>query len=325
MKALRIVLVLVLVLAVVSGVGAWAWKLSQPLPEVVQGQVEATLVNVSAKIPGRVATLTAREGSTVTRGEVLATLESPEIDARLAQARAARDAAAAQRDKAYNGAREEEVRQARLMWERAQHATELAEKTFRRIERLNRDGVLPAQRRDEAEAQWKTSKDAEAAARAAFDMTSSGARAEDKQAAAALVSRASGAISEVQAYLGEASLRAPLSGEVYKRNVEPGEIVAAGYPILTILDPADAWATFQLREDRLTGIKMGATLRVRVPALGSRTVELRVFYVAPVGDFAAWRATSAQGGFDLKTFEVRARPVQPVEGLRPGMTVIVVP
>jgi len=323
MKIVRLVLTIVLVLSVVAGVGAWAWTLSKPKPEVIQGQVEATLVTVSAKIPGRVAGLAAREGSTVSRGEVLVTLESPEIDARLAQAEAAQEAAAAQRDKANNGAREEEVRQARLMWERAQHAAELAETTYRRIERLNRDGVLPAQRKDEAEAQWKTSRDGEAAAKAAYDMAASGARAEDKQAAEAQVSRARGAIAEVQAYVGETRLRAPLGGEVYKRNAEPGEIVGAGYPILTILDPADVWATFQIREDRLGNARMGGIIPVRVPALGGRAAELRIFYIAPVGDFATWRATNAQGGFDLKTFEVRARPVQPIPGLRPGMSVIV--
>jgi HlyD family secretion protein len=323
MRIVRLVLTLAIVLSVVAGVGAWAWKLSKPVPDVIQGQVEATLVNVSAKIPGRVATLAVREGAGVERGQLLVTLESPEIDAKLAQAEAARQAAAAQRDKANHGAREEEIRQARVMWERAQHATELAEKTYQRIDRLNRDGVLPAQRKDEAEAQWKTSRDAGEAARAAYDMALSGARTEDKQSAEALVSRAKGAIAEVEAYVGETTLRAPLSGEVYKRNVEPGEMVAAGYPILTILDPTDVWMTFQVREDRLGEASMGGQVVVRVPALGGRTVELQIFYIAPVGEFATWRATNAQGGFDLKTFEVRARPNQRVPGLRPGMSVLV--
>lgn len=324
MKTLRTILVSVAVLAVVAGIAAWAWTLSRPVPEVVQGQVEATLVNVSAKIPGRVASIGVREGAMVQRDDLLVRLDSPEITAKLDQARAAKDAAAAQRDKAYHGAREEEIRQARVMWERAQHATELAEKTFRRIDRLNRDGVVPAQRRDEAEAQWKTSRDAEAAAKAVFDMASSGARAEDKDAAAALVTRANGAISEVKAYLGETTLRAPIPGEVYKRNVEPGEMVAAGYPILTLLDPTDTWVTFQVREDKLAGLAIGHKLSVRVPALPGRTLDLSVFYIAPVGDFATWRATNAQGGFDLKTFEVRARTAGSVPGLRPGMSVIVI-
>jgi HlyD family secretion protein len=322
MRILRIVLTVLVVVAVVGGLARWAWTLSQPVPDVLQGQVEGTLVNVSAKIPGRVSSILVREGQTVQKADLLVTLDSPEIQAKLSQAEAARQAATAQRDKAYNGAREEEVREAKNAWERAQHAAELAEKTFRRVDRLNTDGVLPAQRRDEAEAQLKTASDSEAVARAAYDMAMRGARWEDKEAATALVTRASGAIAEVQAYLGETKISAPIGGEVYKRNVEPGEMVGAGYPILTLLDPDDVWATFQLREDQLAGLRLGDHLTGRVPALSGRRVVWHVSYIAPLGDFATWRATSAQGGFDLKTFEVRARPQEPVAGLRPGMSVI---
>jgi HlyD family secretion protein len=284
--------------------------------------MEGRFISVSSKIPGRVASVAVREGDQVQKSDLLVVLDSPEIQAKLDQAEAARQAASAQRDKAYNGAREEEVRQARSAWDRAQHATELAEKTFHRIDRLHKDGVLPAQRRDEAEAMLKTSRDAEAVARAAYDMATTGARAEDKEAATALVSRASGAIAEVNVYMGETRLVAPLSAEVYKRNVEPGEMVAAGYPILTLLDPTDVWAVFQLREDKLAGVRIGSRVIARIPALESRRVELTVSYIAPAGDFATWRATNALGGFDLKTFEVRARPGARVAGLRPGMSVI---
>jgi HlyD family secretion protein len=322
MKVVRPAFTILVVLVVVGGLWRWAWALSQPLPEVAQGQVEGRFVNVSSKIAGRVASIAVDEGQSVRKTDPLVVLDSPEIQAKLDQAEAARQAAAAQRDKAYNGAREEEIRQARSMWERAQHASELADKTFRRIDRLNKDGVVPAQRRDEAEAQMKTARDAEAVARAAYDMAVTGARLEDKETAAALVNRASGAISEVNAYLCETRITAPVAGEVYKRNVEPGEIVAAGYPILTLLDPTDLWATFQLREDKLAGVEMGDRLMVRVPALGNRRVNLTVYYIAPAGDFATWRATNAQGGFDLKTFEVRARPSDSVAGLRPGMSVM---
>ena len=321
-KSVRTLLTLLLVAAVVGGLWRWAWTLSQPVPEVIQGQVEGRFISVSSKIAGRVASVSVREGQQVEKSEVLVALDSPEIQAKLDQAEAARLAASAQRDKAFNGAREEEIRQARSAWERAQHASELADKTFRRIDRLNNDGVVPAQRRDEAEAMLKTSRDAEAVAKAAYDMALAGARNEDKDAATALVSRASGAVAEVNAYLGETTLVAPVAGEVYKRNVEPGEIVAAGYPILTLLDPTDTWATFQLREDKLAGIALGTRITVRVPALGNRKADLAVYYIAPAGDFATWRATSAQGGFDLKTFEVRARPAGLVPGLRPGMSVI---
>jgi HlyD family secretion protein len=321
-KIVQIVVTLLVVAAVVGGLARWAYRLSQPVPDVMQGQVEGTLVNVSTKVPGRVASIAVHEGDVVQKADLVVTLDSPEINAKLDQAEAARQAAAAQRDKAFNGAREEEIRQAKNMWERAQHATELADKTFKRVDRLNKDGVLPAQRRDEAEAQLKTAHDAESAAQAVYDMAVKGARVEDKNAATALVSRARGAISEVQAYLGETKLSAPIAGEVYKRNVEPGELVGAGTPILTLLDPTDVWATFQIREDKLASLRIGDFLSGKVPALGHQKVELRVSYIAPVGDFATWRATNAQGGFDLKTFEVRARPVQLPRGLRPGMSVL---
>ncbi len=324
MRIVRAVLGLVAVAAVVAGLWAWASVVSRPVPEVLQGQVEGTLINVSGKLAGRLASIEVREGQRVARADVVARIESPEVHARLDQARAARDAAEAQREKAYRGARAEEVRQARSMWERARHAAELAEKTFRRLERLNADGVVPAQRRDEAEAQWKTAREAENAARAALDMAEAGARAEDKAAAAALVDRAAGAISEVNAALAETTILAPSAGEVYRRNAEPGEVVPAGYPVVTLLDPEDVWVVLQVREDKLAGACIGSPIAVRVPALGDRRLDLEVSYVAPLGDFATWRPSSAQGGFDLKTFEVRARPRTPVAGLRPGMSAIVV-
>jgi HlyD family secretion protein len=320
----RTVLGGVAVAVIVFGLWAWASAVSRPAPEVLQGQVEGTLINVSGKLAGRLASIEVREGQRVARADLVARLEGPDVQARLDQARAARDAAAAQRDKAYHGAREEEVRQARSMWERACHGADLAERSFRRLERLNDDGVVPAQRRDEAEAQWKTARDAQNAARAALDMAESGARDEDKAAAAALVDRAAGAISEVNAAMAEMTILAPAAGEVYRRNAEPGEVVPAGYPVVTLLDPSDTWVVLQLREDRLAGAVIGTPVTVRVPALGDRRLDLEVSYIAPMGDFATWRPSSAQGGFDLKTFEVRARPRVPVAGLRPGMSAIVV-
>lgn len=324
MRIARAFLGLVVVAAVVAALWAWASALSRPVPEVLQGQVEATLINVSGKLAGRLASIEAREGQRVERGDLVARIESPEVQARLDQARAARDAAAAQRDKAFRGAREEEIRQARNMWERARHAADLAEKTFRRLDRLSADGVVPAQRRDEAEAGWRTARDAENAARAAVDMAEAGARSEDKAAASALVERASGAISEVNAALAETTILAPASGEVYRRNAEPGEVVPAGYPVVTLLDPTDVWVVFQVREDKLAGASIGTPLTVQIPAMGGRRLDLEVSYVAPLGDFATWRPSSAQGGFDLKTFEVRARPRTRTADLRPGMSAIVV-
>ncbi len=300
-----------------------ALLLARPARETLQGEADATKVDVAAKVAGRLATIDVKEGETVAKGALVATIESPEIRAKLEQAEAAKTGAVAQRDKADRGAREEEIRAARSQWDRARHAAELAETTFGRLERLARDGVVPKQRRDEAEAQWKTSRDAAEAAKAVYDMALAGARREDRTAAAALVTRAEGAVDEVKAFLDETKVVSPAAGEVYRRNAEPGEIVPAGFPIVTLVDLTDVWVTFQVREDRLSRMKMGASVPARFPALGDEEVPLTVTFVAPQGDFATWRATSAQGGFDLKTFEVRARPAKPLPGLRPGMSAVV--
>ncbi|MCM2256583.1 MAG: efflux RND transporter periplasmic adaptor subunit [Vicinamibacteria bacterium] len=291
-------------------------------PDLVQGEVEAAQVDVSAKVPGRVAEVLVEVGQRVEKGAPLARLSSVEIHAKLDQATAVRAAARAQSAKADGGARPEEVRAAWSQWQRAEAAAELAASTRDRLERLHRDGVVPAQRRDEAEANWKAARAAADAARAVHEMAVAGARREDRDAAAAVVRQAQGAVTEVESYLGETLLTAPRAGEVAARNLEPGEMAAAGYPVVTLVDLSDVWVVFNLREDRLAGLAVGDALQARFPALG-RNLELRVSAIAPQGDFATWRSTSASGGFDLKTFEVRARPTVPAAGLRPGMSAIV--
>jgi HlyD family secretion protein len=291
-------------------------------PDLVQGEVEAAQADVSTKIPGRVAEVLVDVGQKVKKGDTLARLASPEIGAKLDQASAARAAASAQSAKADRGARQEEIRAAESQWVRAEAVATLGKSTWERLERLSRDGVVPAQRRDEAEANWKAARAGADAARALYDMALAGARGEDRDAAAAVVRQAQGAVSEVEAYLGETTLVAPRDGEVAARNAEPGELAVPGYPVVTIVDLSDTWVVFNLREDRLAGLNVGDRLHARIPALG-REVELRVTTLAPLADFATWRSTSASGGFDLKTFEVRAKPAAPVDGLRPGMSAIV--
>ncbi len=307
---------------VIGGLALAGWIFTRPQAEVMQGEVVATEVSVSSKVPGRVAQVVVREGDSVKEGDPIAVLTSPEIDAKLEQAMAAKSAAEAEKSKADTGARKEQIREARNNWERARTGAELAATSFGRVDRLHADGVVPAQRRDEAEAAMKSARSVEDAARAGYEMALAGARVEDKAAAAALVRRASGAVAEVRAAADETTLRAPAGGEVARKNVEPGEIAPAGFPVVTLVDVADSWVVFQVREDRLEGFKMGAPLRGKVPALGGREIDLKVTLVASQGEFATWRSTKAQGGFDLRTFEVRARPPSPVEGLRPGMTVI---
>lgn len=317
-------LIAIFIIAVVLvGLSVSAWVLMEPPPQYIQGEVEATKVNVSAKVPGRVEELRVDEGGQVKEGEVVALLDRPQLEAKRQQATAAREAATAQKKKAEEGAREEEIRMAYNKYLQAQAGAELARKSYERIERLFQDGVVPEQRRDEVLAKYEMAQKLEAAAKAQYDMAKKGAREEDKQAAAALVDKAGGAVSEVESLLEETRVRAPIGGEVHEHIVNVGELASAGMPLVTVVDLDDLWMTFNLREDRLDGLKLGDRLNGEVPALGYAPVEMEVTYIAALGDFATWRATSAQGGFDLRTFEVRAEPRTELDGLRPGMSVLV--
>jgi HlyD family secretion protein len=295
----------------------------QPAQGVFQGEVEAREIQVSAKLAGRVASVAVRRGDRVEAGDLLFTLDSPEVTARRGQAEAAREAAAALLRKAETGVRLQELRVAEEQVRQAEAGRSLAAVTFERIQRLHDDGVIPAQRRDEAEAHYQAARAAETAARALLDMAREGARAEDIEAAIAQDRRAAAALEEVDAFVRETRIHAPRAGEVASLLLEAGELAPAGFPVLKLVDLEDIWVVLQIREDDLGLLPVGTRFTGRVPALAGRGFEFEVSWMAPLGAFATWRATSLSDGFDLKTFEVHARPRQPIPGLRPGMSVIV--
>jgi HlyD family secretion protein len=322
-KSRKNIYLLLAVLAVVAMFSLAGWFLLKPPPLTIQGEVDATQIQVSSKLFGRVAAVHVKKGEYVKKGQLLITLDSPEIQAKMAQATAAQRFAGAQRDKAFKGPRQEELRASLSNWQKATSAADLAKKTFRRIDRLQADGVVPAQKRDEAEAQWQSASKTAEAARASYDMALAGARTEDKSAAAAQVSQAAGAVAEVTAHLHETALYAPVDGQIVDLLCDLGEMVSPGFPTVSIVDLRDVWLTFNVREDLLANIRMGDVITTRIPALGNRLITAKVNYISALGDFATWRATKTSGDFDLKTFEVRLTPVEAVEGLRPGMSAIV--
>ena len=289
--------------------------------EYIQGEVETTDYRVSCKVPSRVLQIRVAEGDCVRRGDTLAVMEAPDMAARLAQAEAARSAAVALELKARNGSRQEQIQAAYEVWQQARAGLQVAEKTFRRIERLHGEGVVAAQKFDEAQARYEASAATERAARAQYDMAVNGARREDRLAAEAQVSRARGAIAEVTSYLNETILTASDDGLVTEIFPEVGELVGTGAPIMNVARMDDVWFTFNIREDLLPGIAVGRELTAYLPALDI-AVPVRITRMKDVGSFAVWKATKALDRFDLKTFEVRARPASPVEGLHPGMSAV---
>ena len=286
------------------------------------GQAEATQIRISGKVPGRIEAYRFGEGDKVKAGDTLVFLDTPEVLAKLQQAEAVRRAAEAQNAKAIKGARAQEIAGAYEMWQKAKAGLDIARKSYTRVQNLFDKGVMSAQKRDEAEANYKAMIATEKAAKSQYDMAVDGARTEDKAAAAALVGQADGVIAEVESYLKEAALVSPIDGEVSERFPEVGELVGTGAPIMNIIDLNDMWVTFSIREDHLKDIKIGSELDAFIPALDNRPVKLKVYYMKDMGTYAAWKATKTNGQFDSKTFEVRARPVEKVADLRPGMSVI---
>ena len=285
--------------------------------------MEARETDIAPKVPGRIAQVLVKEGDKVSVGTQLITIDSPEVAAKLEQATAARDAAKAVSAKAEAGARAEEIRMAQANWQRAQAAAELAQNSLRRVEALAKEGLIAEQKRDEALTNYRAARDLAAAAKAQYDMAKAGARSEDKAAAAAQARQVSGVVAEVEAAKAETELKSPVAGEVAKVFARPGELSPQGVAVVTVVDLQDQWAVFNVREDKLQRFAEGKEIDVVIPALGNRKARMKVYYVAALPDFATWRATHANQGFDARTFEVRARPAAPIDGVRPGMSVIV--
>ena len=291
-------------------------------PELIQGQVEVSEYRVSSKVPGRILEIRVKEGDYVKVGDTLAILDAPDVRAKMEQAQSAENAAAALELKAQNGARQEQIQGAYQVWQQAKAGLEIAEKSYQRIQRLFDEGVISAQKRDEVYANYKAMEAQCKAAESQYQMAQNGARREDKLAAAAQVGRARGAVQEVNSYIHETVQIAQMEGEVSSIYPKVGELVGTGSPIMTISMMQDMWGTFNVREDQLNGMEVGKTFKAFVPTF-NKEVEMKVYYMKDQGSFAVWKATKANGQYDLKTFEVRARPTEKFDGLRPGMSLIV--
>lgn len=290
--------------------------------ETIQGEVEVTEYRVSSKVPGRILKLYVQEGDHVQAGDTLACLDAPEIQAKMEQARSAEDAAQAVSEKTNKGTRQEQIQSAMELWKQAQAAVSIAKKTYARMKVLNDEGVIPAQRLDEITAQRDAAIAAEKAAHSQYQMALNGAQQEDKAAAQAMVNRSRGAVQEVKSYIKETILTASAPGEISEVFPKMGELVGTGAPIMNVSELYDMWVTFNVREDLLKNLKMNATVKAFVPALDNKEILLKVYYLKDEGSYAAWKATKSTGQFDLKTFEVKARPLQKISGLRPGMSVV---
>lgn len=304
-------------------IGIAGYITAKPKAMTIQGEAEATEYRVSGKVPGRVEEIFVREGSMVHKGDTLVLIDSPEVRAKLAQAKAARDAALAQSRKAVNGARQEQISGAYQLWQQAIVQEDVLKKSFERTQNLYDQKVISTQKYDEVKAKYDAAVSQTLAAKSQYDMAVNGARQEDKDAALALVHQADGAIQEVEGYLSELYLTAPSDGIISSVYPKAGELVGQGAPVMTVTDLSDIWFTFNIREDYLHGMKTGDKITLSIPALDGKKCEAVVNYIAVRDSYATWKATKEIGQYDAKTFEVRAVPQQAIEGILPGMTAII--
>lgn len=322
MKKIKIALIIVLAASLIAWLGLGFYQAYQPQPVIIQGQIQSQQYSISSKVAGRIDQVLVRKGDSVNKGQLIFTLRSPEIDAKLEQAVAQQNAAGALAQEAEKGSREQQIQAAKDQWLKAQAAAQLAEKTFLRINNLYLDGVVAEQKRDEANTQWKAAQYSESAALQMYQLAKAGARDETKQAAQEKARMAAGAVAEVEAYAADTRIESWFDGEVAQVLLHSGELAPQGFPVVTVVDRKDSWAVLNVREDYLAEFAKGSIIKAYVPAL-KRNVEFKVTHIAAMGDFATWRSTDVSQGFDLRTFEVEARPIASDVDLRMGMSVVV--
>ncbi|UQR63186.1 efflux RND transporter periplasmic adaptor subunit [Bradyrhizobium sp. C-145] len=312
--------------AVIVGVVAVAvvalsvFYLLRPEPLLVQGEVDATRLDIAARVDGRVKEIPVQRGQNVAAGAVLVQIDNPETLAKHEQMKAAKAVADAQLANVLVGTRVEVIAARKAEMERAQAALLLAQKTFDRTRTLTEQGNAPQARLDQATDALHESERAVDQAKSAYEQAVNGYTKEERAIAATSVEKASADIQSVQSIIDQLAVYAPVASQVYQRNVEPGEYVSPGVPLVTLIDLTDVWVHFDLREDLIKGLKIGDRFDVRIPALADRAVTVEVKLIATKGEYASWRATRASGDFDLRTFSIRAYPVQSVPELRPGMS-----
>jgi HlyD family secretion protein len=297
------------------------WYFVQPQPLLVQGEADATRIDISARVDGRVAQRPVDRGQNVTAGQILVTIDNPELLTRLKEAQAARAVALADLKRIQVGTRAEVIAQRKAAVAAAEASERLAQQTYDRTKQLTARDFASVQKLDEATATLDVARRSQQQAKLALEEAVAGYTAEERGVAQASVAKADAAIATLKAQVGELVVKAPTAAQVYQTSTEVGEFVSPGVPLLSLVDLSDVWLRFDLREDLAKGLKVGDRFELRAPALGNRLIAVAIRSIATRGEYAGWRATRATGDFDLRTFEVRAYPVQPVPELRPGMSV----
>lgn len=317
-----LLLISALIIGLIFWVGTTFYQAYQPKPLSLQGEIDAQTYNISSKVSGRISQIAVKKGDSVKVGDLIFVISSDEVQAKLKQAQASKDAAEALKNKADSGARKEEVKAAFNQYKKAQAAQDLMKTTYQRVKKLYDEGVLSEQKHDETYTQFKASQYTTNAAKQLYIMSKEGARSEDIEAASAQEQVYAGKIDEVEAYIKELNLYSFHEAEVTSVLISEGELAPTGFPVVTLTDMSDSWARFTIREDLLPNFKKGKKFSVKMPGISDKSYEFEVSFISVMGSFATWTAPQAGKGFDMKSFEVHMRPLKPIKDIRVGMSVL---
>ena len=319
-KALLVALSVVVIACIILAIVGFLF-LNKPA-DIIEGQADATSVRISGKLPGRVMDIYVSEGDMVHAGDTLVHIHSSLAEAKLMQAEGMETVARTQDRKVDAGTRIQIINSARGLVEQAEAAVTITKKTYDRLQNLYSEGVISEQKRDEAKAAYDAAVAGRDAAKSQLELAIAGAQKEDKESAAAMVNVAKGGVAEVQSMLEDQYLVAPCDGQIDQIYPEVSELVMLGAPIMSLLKTSDKWMTFNVREDLLKDMPLGGEIEVMIPALDKKKVKAKIYYSRDLGRYATWQATKATGQWDSKTFEIKARPLEDLPELRPGMTVV---
>lgn len=292
-------------------------------PEILQGQIESTEIRISGKIPGRIDNFYVKEGQNVSKGDTLVVINSPEFWAKYDQVNSLGNVAVYENQKIEEGTRKQIVETVRQLWNKTKSDLDLAKTTYNRINTLHKDSVVTTQRKDEAEALYKAAQAAERAAYQEYQMALDGARKQDKESSKSLVDAAKSTIQEISILLEDTKLIAPESGQISVIYPKRGELIGPGTPIMSLVVLEDAHVVLNVREDLMPNFTIGGKFKGDVPSVGGKDIEFEIYYISPLGSYATWKSTKQVGSYDMRTFEIKARPTQKVGDLRPGMSVLV--
>ncbi|EAX49020.1 secretion protein HlyD family protein [Thermosinus carboxydivorans Nor1] len=324
------IIIALLVFFVVAGLGggAWWWYYTTKYVTTDDARISGTIVNVSAKISGKVVELLVKEGDQVKAGQIIARIDNREILAQKAQAEAALAAAKARYEEVVAGARPQEIEQARAALDQARANLDNAQKNYERMEKLYKDGAISAAQRDNAETAYAVAREAYNAASEKLDLTIAGAREETIRAAAAQVKQAEAALEAANVMADNTVVVAPVSGSVALKAVNPGEVVAAGQPIVSIVDPSDLWVNARIEETKIDRIKIGQKVEYTIDSYPGRVFTGTVYDIGTATNsvFAIIPTENASGNFTKVTQRIPIKITLPKDSpyiFRPGASVII--